>query len=126
MSKYEDGPFFLDADGFMWRDNQDGSISMARTNPANTDTPEPFAYLVSARERCYICRPGIAGVSEEGCADCDREAGLHQRIDELESAIVAALSLLAESEETPAAAETLLTRALYGNSQQTEGDSMST
>ena len=36
-------------------------------------------------ERCYICRPGVPGVNEEGCSDCDERAGLHQAVAVLES-----------------------------------------
>jgi hypothetical protein len=38
-------------------------------------------------ERCYICRPGVAGVNEEGCSDCDEKAGLHAEIGYLRGAL---------------------------------------
>ena len=38
-------------------------------------------------ERCYICRPDMPGVSQEGCADCDEKAGLHAQITVLRAAL---------------------------------------
>lgn len=39
-------PLAVDADGYVWRINDDGSHSMARTNPDNSPTPEPLTVYV--------------------------------------------------------------------------------
>lgn len=41
-------PLAVDADGCVWRINDGGSLSMARTNPDNSPTPEPLTVYVPA------------------------------------------------------------------------------
>lgn len=41
----------VDADGYVWRINEDGSHSMARTNPDNSTTPLPLTYYVPVGTR---------------------------------------------------------------------------
>lgn len=52
-------PLFLDAKGYVWRDNGDGSISMARTNPDNSVTPEPWRYLVPQEQVAALREAGL-------------------------------------------------------------------
>lgn len=41
-------PIAVDADGYVWRINEDGSHSMARTNPDNSPTPKPLTVYAPA------------------------------------------------------------------------------
>ena len=55
--------YFLDADGFAWREvwlNGEVRHSMARVNPDNSPTPEPLTYLtpVARRDHRVVCDKG--------------------------------------------------------------------
>lgn len=59
-------PLFLDAKNYVWRDNGDGTSSMARTNPDNSPIPEPRTYLIPAPSRdAAEAWHSLAALSEE-------------------------------------------------------------
>lgn len=43
-------PLAVDADGYVWRINDNGSHSMARTNPGNSPTPQPLSIHVPVEQ----------------------------------------------------------------------------